>query len=63
MGNNEAHQACHLRFYTVSSQQMIDDRAERSTVIEDCSPQNIWAHFAQLDINCFSLGVFQKFCK
>jgi hypothetical protein len=52
-----------MRFYTVSSQQMIDDRAKRSTVIENCSPRNIWAHFAQMDINYFSLGGFQKFCK
>ena len=52
-----------MRFYTVSTQQMIDDRAKRSTVIEDCSPRNIWAHFAQMDINSFSLGGFQKFCK
>jgi hypothetical protein len=52
-----------MRFYTVSSQQMIDDRAKRSTVIEDCSPRNIWAHFAKMDINYFSLGGFQKFCK
>jgi len=52
-----------MRFYTVSTQQMIDDRSGHSTVIEDCSPRNIWAHFAQMDINYFSLGGFQKFCK
>ena len=52
-----------LRFYTVAVQQMIDDRADRSTVIEDCSPRNIWAYFAEMDINHFSLGGFQKFCK
>jgi len=52
-----------MRFYTLTSQQMIDDRANRSTVIEDCSPRNIYTHFAQLDINYFSLGGFQKSCK
>jgi hypothetical protein len=52
-----------LRFYTVAVQQMIDDRGDRSTVIEDCSPRNIWAYFAEMDINYFSLGGFQKFCK
>ena len=52
-----------LRFCTVAVQQMIDDRADRSTVIEDCSPRNIWAYFAEMDINHFSLGGFQKFCK
>ena len=52
-----------MRFYTLTSQQMIDDRANRSTVIEDCSPRNIYTHFAQLDVNDFSLGGFQKFCK
>jgi len=52
-----------MRFYTLASQQMIDDRANRSTVIEDCSPRNIYTHFARLDINYFSLGGFQKFCK
>jgi hypothetical protein len=52
-----------MRFLTVSSQQMIDDRANRSSVIEDCSPRNIWAYFAKVDINYFSLGGFQKFCK
>jgi len=52
-----------LRFYTVALQQMVDDRADRCTVIEDCSPRNIWAYFAEMDINYFSLGGFQKFCK
>ena len=52
-----------MRFFTVSSQQMIDDRANRSSVLEDCSPRNIWAFFADVDINYFSLGGFQKFCK
>ena len=52
-----------MRFYTLTSQEMIDDRANRSTVVEDCSPRNIYTHFAQLDINYFSLGGFQKFCK
>ena len=52
-----------MQFYTISSQQMIDDRLRHSTVIEDVSPRNIYAHFAKMDVNYFSLGGFQKFCK
>jgi hypothetical protein len=52
-----------MRFISLSSQQIIDDRADRSSVIEDCSPRNIWAFFARMDENYFSLGGFQKFCK
>jgi len=52
-----------MRFLSLSSQQMVDDRADRSSVIEDCSPRNIWAFYAEMDINYFSLAGFQKFCK
>ena len=52
-----------MRFVSLSSQQMVDDRADRSSVIEDCSPRNIWAFYAEMDINYFSLAGFQKFCK
>jgi hypothetical protein len=52
-----------MRFLSLSSQQMVDDRADRSSVIEDCSPRNIWAFYAKMDINYFSLAGFQKFCK
>ena len=52
-----------MRFLSLSSQQMVDDRADRSSVIEDCSPRNIWAFHAEMDINYFSLAGFQKFCK
>ena len=52
-----------MRFFTSSCQQMIDDRADRSSVVENISPRNIYAFFAEMDINYFSLGGFQKFCK
>ena len=52
-----------MRFVSLSSQQMVDDRADRSSVIEDCSPRNIWAFYAKMDVNYFSLAGFQKFCK
>jgi hypothetical protein len=52
-----------MRFLSLTSQQMIDDRGDRSSVIEDCSPRNLWAFYAKMDINHFSLAGFQKFCK
>jgi len=52
-----------MRFMTRTSQQMVDDRSGRSSVIEDCSPRNRWVFFAVLDVNDFSLAGFQKFCK
>lgn len=52
-----------MRFLSLSSQQVIDDRSDRSSVIEDCSPRNIWAFFAKMDENNFSLAGFQRFCK
>jgi hypothetical protein len=52
-----------MRLLTRTSQQMIDDRSDRSGVIEDCSPRNIWAFFAKMDVNNFSLAGFQRFCK
>lgn len=52
-----------MQFLSLSSQQMVDDRADHASMIEDCSPRNIWAFFAHMDENYFSLGGFQKFCK
>ena len=52
-----------MRFLARTSQQMIDDRADRSGVIEDCTPRNLWAFFAALDVNDFSLAGFQQLCK
>ncbi|MEW6441922.1 MAG: DUF1329 domain-containing protein [bacterium] len=52
-----------MRFLTLTSQQMIDDRTDQSGVIEDCSPRNIWVFFAEMDANDFSLAGFQKLCK
>jgi hypothetical protein len=52
-----------MRLLTRTSQQMIDDRTDRSGVLQDCTPQNIWTFFAELDPNYFSLAGFQKLCK
>ena len=52
-----------MRFLARTSQQMVDDRADRSGVIQDVTPQNIWAFFADLDPNYFSPAGFQKLCK
>jgi hypothetical protein len=52
-----------MRLLTRSSQQMIDDRRGRSGVLRDCTPQNIWTFFAELDPNYFTLAGFQKLCK
>ena len=52
-----------MMFTSLATQQMVDDRADQSSVIEDASPRNIWAFFAQMDANDFSLSGFQKFCK
>ena len=52
-----------MRFLTRSSQQMIDDRRDLSGVLQDCTPQNIWTFFAELDPNYFTLAGFQKLCK
>jgi len=51
------------RFISVAWQQSVDDRTEHSTLIEDASPRNIWTYYADLDVNDFSLGGFQKFSK
>jgi hypothetical protein len=52
-----------MRLLTRASQQMIDDRRDRSGVLRDCTPQNIWTFFAELDPNYFTLAGFQKLCK
>ncbi len=52
-----------MRFTSLAEQQVVDDRADHSTIIEDASPRNIWAYYAKMEKNDFSLGGFQKFCK
>lgn len=52
-----------MRFLTITSQQMIDERSGTSGVIEDCSPRNKWVFFSQMDVNDFSLTGFVKLCK
>lgn len=52
-----------MRLLTRTSQQMIDNRTDRSGVLQDCTPQNIWTFFAELDPNYFTLAGFQRLCK
>ena len=52
-----------MKFHTVAVQVIVDDRRSHATVIEDFSPKNVWAYFAHVDLNNFSLGGFQKFNK
>ncbi|MEW6440973.1 MAG: DUF1329 domain-containing protein [bacterium] len=52
-----------MMFTSLATQQVVDDRADHSSIIEDASPRNIWAFYAIMDPNDFSLSGFQKFCK
>lgn len=52
-----------MMFTSLATQQVVDDRADHSTVIEDASPRNLWGYYAVMDPNDFSLSGFQKFCK
>ena len=52
-----------MRFMMVSSQQSVDDRTQHSTYVEDVSPRNRWAFFADVEIDDFTLAGFQKYCK
>jgi len=52
-----------MRFTSIASQQMVDDRSEHSTILEDASPRNRWAFYARMNTNDFSLAGFQKYCK
>jgi len=44
-------------------QQMVDDRTQHSSIVENYSDRNIWRHFVDMDLNDFSLAGFMKFCK
>ena len=52
-----------MQFMMVSSQQSVDDRTQHSTYVEDVSPRNQWAFFADVEIDDFTLAGFQKYCK
>jgi hypothetical protein len=39
---------------------MVDDRTSHATIIEDFSPTNVWAYFAKLELNVFSLAGMQQ---
>ena len=52
-----------MKFLTVGFQQMVDDRREHATIVEDFSPRNVWAYFAKLELDDFSLGGLQRYSK
>ncbi|MEW6439818.1 MAG: DUF1329 domain-containing protein [bacterium] len=52
-----------MKFTAVTIQEMIDDRSQHASVVENMSQRNIWVHFAEMDLNDFSIAGFQKFCK
>ncbi len=52
-----------MKFLTVGFQQMVDDRRQHATIVEDFSPRNVWAYFAKLELNDFSLVGMQKYGK
>ena len=47
----------------VAGQNVIDERANHSTITVNCSPEYPWTMFADVDLNDFSMAGFQKFCK
>jgi hypothetical protein len=52
-----------MKLLTVAIQLIVDDRSDHATVINNFSPKNVFTHFAQTDLNDFSLAGFQRFCK
>lgn len=52
-----------MKLMIIAIQQMIDDRTQHSSIVENYSNRNIWRNFAQMDLNDFSLAGFKKFCK
>jgi hypothetical protein len=52
-----------MALISVAGQNIIDERADHATITENCSPRNPWTMFAHMDLNDFSMGGFQKFCK
>jgi hypothetical protein len=52
-----------VKILTLGTQQVVDDRTEHCTVIEGISPRNSYVYFARVDLNDFTLGGFQKYCK
>ncbi len=52
-----------LKILTLGTQQVVDDRTNHCTVIEGISRRNAYVYFARVDLNDFTLGGFQKYCK
>ena len=52
-----------LKILTLGTQQVVDDRTNHCTVIEGISRRNTYVYFARVDLNDFTLGGFQKYCK
>jgi len=52
-----------MQLTTSGDQLAIDERSEHATIIRTITPTDIWAFFAEMDENDFSLAGFQKFCK
>ena len=52
-----------VKILTLGTQQVVDDRTNHCTVIEGISHRNSYVYFANVDLNDFTLGGFQKYCK
>ncbi len=52
-----------IKILTLGTQQVVDDRTDHCTVIEGISQRNSYVYFANVDLNDFTLGGFQKYCK
>jgi hypothetical protein len=52
-----------MQLTTSGDQLAIDERSEHATIIRTITPTDIWAFFAEMEEDDFSLAGFQKFCK
>jgi hypothetical protein len=52
-----------MKLMIISIQQMIDDRTQHSSYVENYSDRNLWTNYTRMDLNDFSLAGFMKFCK
>ena len=50
-------------WFEMGSTLIVDDRADHGTVIEQVSPEYPYVFYAQNELNDFSLGGFNKYCK
>jgi hypothetical protein len=42
---------------------MVDDRTQHATLVEGPTKEHVFTHFADMDMNDFTLSGFQKYCK